>query len=158
MNENTRDFDEKYYDKLISDDDDDEKIQNTTNKNRMSEEEQMAAVLMHSEEEYETEMIFKQLAEIERNTRIIEERLINDKIKRSELFEIVLRRLPYSGLNIEMREEVTEAIKLYKNLIINTVLLSKESCEKFKIYLKEIMPKLGESTYNEIVDLLYLVV
>jgi hypothetical protein len=143
--DDTREIDETYYDRLID---------NGTNRNNMSEEAQLAAVLMKSEEEYETEMIFQQLGEIERNTRIVEERLATDKKKRTELFELVLRRLPYSGINMAIIEEIKEAIRLYKDLIIDTILLTKETCEIFKIYLKEIMPKLGESAYSNIVCLL----
>ena len=51
-------------------------------------------------------------------------------------------------------EEIKEAIGLYKDFIIDTILLTRETCEKFKIYLKEIMPKLGESAYSNIVCLL----
>jgi len=143
MNENIRQSDETYYDTLIDNG-------NYANKNNINEEEQLAAVLMQSEEEYETEMILQQLAEIDRNTRTMEV----DKKKRTELFELVLRRLPYSGINMVMIEEIKKAICLYKDLITESILLSKETCNKFKIYLKEIMPKLGEDAYSNIVCLL----
>jgi hypothetical protein len=143
-----REVDETYYDTLID--------KETTN--NISEEAQLAEVLMKSEKEYETELIFKQLAEIEINTRIIEERLAVEKKKRAGLFELVLRRLPYSGINMAMIEEIKQSIGLYKDFInddaSDKIILEKETCEKFKIYLKEIMPKLGETAYSNIICLL----
>jgi hypothetical protein len=144
MDENIREFDKIYNDKLMNDDE------------ILLTEEQIARVLRESEKDYETEMILKQLAEIEINTRKMEEKEMEDKKKRTELFEVVLRRLPYSGMSGLMRDEIMDSIKLYKNLIINKILLQKDACNKFQSFLKEILPKIGESAYNEIIQLMYI--
>ena len=129
-----RNADERYYERLID--------------NNMSEEEQFACVLMQSEEEYERNLIDSQIEEIEKNVRIKNEEIEQEKKRRKKLWDPVSRYLYYSSIPTKLLNDIRIQLKKYTEMEIDKIEFESEMYNKFKNYVEVMKLKLGTYGIN----------
>ena len=142
-----RNADERYYEKLIDHD-----------QNNMNEEEQLAFILMQSEEEYERNFIASQVQEIEKNVRIKNEEIEQEKKRRQKLWDPVNRYLYYSSIPTKMLNDIRIQLKKYTEMEIDKIEFESEMYNKFKNYVEVMKLKLGTYGINIYEDINPIVV
>ena len=133
-------------------------IDHQNNQNNMSEEEQLAFILMQSEEDYERNLIASQIEEIEKNVRLKNEEIEQEKERRTKICDPMIRYLYYSSIPTKMLNDIRIQLKNYKEMETDKIEFELEMYNKFKNYVEVMKLKFGRYGINIYEDIHPIVV